>query len=421
MKWIKFEHVPILFERALNYVDPRLIDHGKRVAYLVSKMLDEQDKYDEDTRQKVIMLSLMHDIGAYRTEEIDRMVQFEADNVNRHTVYGYLFIRELSPIPELARIVLFHHTRYDSLIDEPRHIRELAQMICLSDRVDIFHENYGADRPRFMRMLREDSGKRFDPAIVDVLMRVDKRGCLFSEICNAPSFSDFVGQLTITEHECECYLHMIVSSIDFRSHHTVTHTMNTIFLSRAIAKEMGLNGEELLQITFGALLHDIGKIGTPVEILESPGKLTPDEMEIMREHAVITAKVTADIIDPVVARIAARHHEKLDGSGYPQHLTAQDLTLPERIVGVGDIISALHGTRSYKDAYPEEKIKAILNEMKGGGLLDARVVDAAVTNLSRFLAETNSQSLPIINIYDKIQSEYTRIMRGLETRRQARL
>jgi len=412
MQWIKPGKITKLFERALNYVDPRLVNHGKRVAYLVAKMLEAQNKYDQKIRQSAYFLALVHDIGAYRTEEIDQLVRFETEKDYQHSVYGYLFVRELSPLKELSKIILYHHTRHDRFPDEPSHIRELSQMICLADRIDIFRDNFGTSPEKLLKMLNAESGKRFDPYVIEQFLRAEKQFGLLSRADSAPERCGFMDKVAVTEQEVEAYLHMLVSSIDFRSRYTVTHTVNTIFFSKLIAKKLGVGEKELSQIAFGALLHDIGKIGTPVEILENPAKLTPEEMAVMRRHVEITHEIIRDIIEPDVVRIATRHHEKLDGSGYPAGLKDRELTLAERIVAVADIASALRGTRSYKEAFSQEKIHAILGEMNSKGLLDSKAVAVVQDNLDRMVAEVDERSMPVIQVYDRIQAEYAVIMRN---------
>lgn len=93
-------------------------------------------------------------------------------------------------------------------------------------------------------------------------------------------------------------------------------------------------------------MHDVGKIGIPLSILEKPGKLDDEEMKVMRTHVELTEDILEGCIEPVLLQAAARHHEKLDGSGYPRGLHAAELSMPDRIIAVADIVSALVYTRA---------------------------------------------------------------------------
>ena len=168
-------------------------------------------------------------------------------------------------------------------------------------------------------------------------------------------------QVNLSSQECEDYLKMMIYAIDFRSQHTVTHTITTTSISTNTARIIGMSDDQVQRIYYGALLHDLGKIGIPVEILEFPGKLSPQAMKIMRSHVSITEDILGGTIAPDITKIAVRHHEKLDGSGYPRGLTEKELSMEEQVVAIADIVSALLGTRSYKEAYSHEKALAMIH------------------------------------------------------------
>ena len=201
------------------------------------------------------------------------------------------------------------------------------------------------------------------------------------------------------------YLKMVVYSIDFRSDHTVTHTVNTISLALNIARYFGLQGEMLEKIYLGALLHDVGKIAIPTEILEYPGRLTSEQMDVMRTHVVETKLLIEGIVPEDICQIAIRHHEKLDGSGYPMGLKAAALTQPQRIVAVADIVSALSSRRSYKDPFPKEKTLTILNQMSQSQL-DPEICRYVIEHYDAIMEATQGSRLRVIQQYQGIMQEY---------------
>ena len=147
MPIVNSANISVLVQRTLNLVDPRLVDHGLRVAYLVSRLLEVQGRYTGRDLQDLCFLAMLHDVGAYKTDEIDRMVQFESENIWEHSIYGYLFLCRLSPLGKWADGVLFHHIGAPLLnaLDAP--CRDVAQIINLADRVDVFVSDHGPDRP----------------------------------------------------------------------------------------------------------------------------------------------------------------------------------------------------------------------------------------------------------------------------------
>ena len=172
---------------------------------------------------------------------------------------------------------------------------------------------------------------------------------------------------------------------------------------------MELGAQERNNVVCGALLHDLGKIGIPVEILEFPGKLSPQAMAVMRTHVDVTEEIFGGDIPSPIREIALRHHEKLDGSGYPRGLRAQQLSLEERIVALADIVSALAGTRSYKKAFGKERICAIITGMREDGLMDPALVGCMLAHYDEIMEKTRVRCQPVLEIYQKLQADYNAI------------
>ncbi|WP_308588963.1 HD domain-containing phosphohydrolase [uncultured Oscillibacter sp.] len=398
-----------ILRRAYNHVDQRLMDHGIRVSYVVSRLLQKLPQVAPVQLRDICFLAAMHDVGAYKTEEIDRMVQFETESIWDHSIYGYLFVKNFTPLAELAPAVLFHHTPWsklkalDGVSGDSNYV---AQLISIADRLDIWMNMQGRPFSGFLAQIRTERDRRFRADIVDRMAEEAFSAFSAEDAEKDPGFQRMQAQSTFTHEEMRSYLRMIIFTIDFRSRHTVTHTMTTTSLSNELALHMGLDPEYRNQIIAGAILHDLGKIGIPVEILEYPGKLTPQAMKVMRTHVDITEEILGGDIPAPIRNIALRHHEKLNGSGYPRGLTAEDLTVGERIVALADIISALAGTRSYKKAYGKERILSIIAQMRDDGQLDADLVDCMVAHYDGMMEKTCRQCLPILDVYEQVQAEY---------------
>ncbi|WP_083267347.1 HD-GYP domain-containing protein [Robinsoniella peoriensis] len=418
MKQISSKNMAGIVCRTLNHVDERLVDHGIRVAYIVLKMLEAEGISDQKRIRDLCFLTMVHDVGAYKTEEINDMVQFETGNVWNHSIYGYLFLKYLSPFSELSSVILFHHTDYEKLIRIPdlqSDIIKWAQIVNLADRMDVCMQTGEVkDITNFLERFRE---KKFSSEVVDLFLTVEKKDHVLENLRRnheeklniSKEVFMSLGNPSYAKEEIDTYLKMIVYAIDFRSPFTVIHTITTTSISRELAVLMDLDENQVTQIYYGALLHDLGKIGIPVEILEYPGKLSPQAMKIMKTHVNITEEIMNSEIEPVVAKIALRHHEKLDGSGYPRGLKSDDLTLSERIVAIADIVSALYGRRSYKEAFAKEKIVGILSEMKENGLLCYQTVDIMIKHFDEIMENVRNTCKPVLEVYDHMNIEYTEL------------
>ncbi len=164
-------------------------------------------------------------------------------------------------------------------------------------------------------------------------------------------------------------------AMDMRDHETEGHTQRVTEMSVRLAEAMQIPQEEIIHIRRGALLHDIGKMGVPDEILNKPGPLSDEEWAVMRNHP----SLAYDMLQPVrylrlALDIPYAHHEKWDGSGYPRGLKGEEIPLSARIFAVVDVWDALRSDRPYRKAWPEEQVRAYIREQAGKSF-DPRVVE----------------------------------------------
>ncbi|MCB9135942.1 MAG: HD domain-containing protein [Anaerolineales bacterium] len=165
-------------------------------------------------------------------------------------------------------------------------------------------------------------------------------------------------------------------ALELRDQETEGHTRRVTELTVRLAKAMGYEGEELNHIRRGALLHDIGKMGIPDRILLKPGKLTDEEQKIMKRHPVYAYEMLYPIekLRPALD-IPHRHHEKWDGSGYPDGLRGKEIPLAARIFAIVDVWDALRSDRPYREAWPAERVRIHVREQSNTHF-DPRVVEA---------------------------------------------
>lgn len=396
--------------RALNLMDERLVDHGLQVAVVMKDMLEAGEVQDLELKRNLCILSLLHDAGAYRMQEIENLVKVETVSAWEHSIYGYLFLKEFEPFKELAGIVLYHHADYKKDWKCSEKVMQYAQLLHVADRVEIWHRNYkGAKEEELCAYLKERSGTVFSPKAVEWFLRANEKLRTYEKLKQSTEFEKIVDCRFMEEAEIKSYLWLMVYAIDFRSRFTVTHTVSVVEIAGQLAKRMGLSGKEQKQIYYGALLHDMGKIGTPVSILEKDGKLTDEEMEVMRQHIKLSGVVIGDCVEKAVEQIALRHHEKLDGSGYPLGITGTELTLAERIMAVADIVSALSMSRSYKEPFPKEKVFAILDSMVNKGQIDSNVVKTMEAEYDDIIKEADKVCTPVLEAHARFGEEYKKI------------
>lgn len=173
-------------------------------------------------------------------------------------------------------------------------------------------------------------------------------------------------------------LFRLAKAIEYRDFGTGAHLLRMARYSELIAEEVGMPEEDVRILTLAAPLHDIGKIGVPDSILLKRGSLTDEEMAAMRKHPLIGFEILRDSQSRFVqtgAQIALRHHERWDGSGYPDGLSGAEIPVSARIVAVADVFDALISERPYKPAWPHEQAVAHVRQFSGT-LFDPACVEA---------------------------------------------
>ncbi len=166
--------------------------------------------------------------------------------------------------------------------------------------------------------------------------------------------------------------------VEKRDPYTAGHQKRVAKLAFFIGKEMGLSEEKLKGLYMAGLLHDIGKIAVPTDILNKPGKLDPIEFELIKKHPEVGYEILKNIEFPYpVAEIVLEHHERINGSGYPKGLKDGDILIEARILAVSDVVEAMSSHRPYRPAFPLETALREISEKKGI-LYDEEVVDACI-------------------------------------------
>jgi len=194
-------------------------------------------------------------------------------------------------------------------------------------------------------------------------------------------------------------INRLARAVEYRDSETGLHIVRMSHYAACLADEAGLSNEECGLILMASPLHDIGKIGIPDSILQKPGKLTPEEWEIMKTHTVIGGELlsggNSEFLN-LAKEIALTHHEKWDGSGYPEGLKEKGIPLCGRICGLCDVFDALMTCRPYKRAWTVEETLDVIKEGKGTHF-DPELVEHFLTVLPQIKLITDKYVDPILD------------------------
>jgi len=207
------------------------------------------------------------------------------------------------------------------------------------------------------------------------LQRLNRAHQLFREMHANAQLMDLESRMDRLE---ETYLRVMqqwAESIESKDRYTAGHCERVANYACMLAAEVGISGRDLTWFRMGAFLHDVGKTEVPAEILNKPGKLTPEDWESMKRHAVAGDEIVAELNFPWDIRpIVRNHHERWDGTGYPDQLRGEDIPLTARVLCVADVFDALTTARSYRPALSREEALRIM-QRDSGKLLDPNLFE----------------------------------------------
>ncbi|WP_319002349.1 HD-GYP domain-containing protein [Quatrionicoccus australiensis] len=245
-----------------------------------------------------------------------------------------------------------------------------ARIALLAQVIDVFHTTGGPGAA--LDEIRQRSGNWFDPLLVQAFELVADDDAFWAMLA-APEVGAAILALEPAAHIVDLdddYLDDIAAAfgqvVDSKSPYTSGHSARVALYTDLIAEEMGLSAERRRWLKRGALLHDVGKLGVSNSVLDKPGKLDAEEWEAVKAHAMYTETILARIAAfSELAVVAAAHHERLDGKGYPRGLLADEITLETRIITTADIFDAITAERPYRGAIPIPRTLEMMAENLG--------------------------------------------------------
>ncbi len=266
----------------------------------------------------------------------------------------------------------------------------LSRICAVAQHLDVFCSGRG--KAAAIETLQERGGTWFDPELVRIAVSLHRRGGLWAN-CSASDSLDDTRQAVLDldggrrdrldasriDRICEAFAEVV----DAKSNFTFRHSMGVADAAFGIAQGMGMTADRVQLVRRAALLHDIGKLSVPNTILEKKGGLTAAEWKSVHQHPGLTRRIL-ERVGPFqeMAIIAGEHHEKLDGSGYPNRLMAADLSLESRIIAVADVYAALSEDRPYRASLEFDYITAIMSKL-APHKLDGDCFDMLVSLMSK--------------------------------------
>ncbi|MCQ2969915.1 MAG: HD domain-containing protein [Clostridium sp.] len=403
-----------LFSYILNGIDEELFLHGHRVAYILLKYLEEQGKYSEYEISQMVQIAILHDIGACKLEEKLKHNESITGYLNNHSVWGYIFLENYTIYStDMAEICLYHHLPYEKYELINSKYKEIARLFnILNDSDDIGKNKMVLDMEKILKPINQE----FTKEVGNIFSEINKDDILYNKIITGvykKELYDYLDTIEIDKEGSKQFVKMIIQCNNFRSRGTLEHSITVEAITYNLYKLLKIEKEDMDTILFSAFCHDLGKFLVPIEILEKPAKLTYEEMEIMKEHAIYTGMILKELGLKDVGRIAELHHEKLDGSGYPYGLKDKEIPIQAKMLTVADVFSALTEKRSYKEEFSRDKTINILKSMAKDNKIDKDIVKVVVDNYDYLVnvceeirEKNNFKYKDMLRQYNQINNEY---------------
>jgi len=384
--------------KALDYVGIDDQSHGRRVGLMTHRVAHELG-WDREMRHFALIAGMIHDCGVSSTAAHQKLVdEIEWKGAGEHCLRGGDFLDGFPPFAQYAGAVRFHHTRWNELPDWlDESTGRVANLIFLTDRLDVVRSAYLSThhayevlrhRDQIVAKLAPLSGSLFAPDLFDALNQAILRDSFWLETEDEFLDSAIFETLSFWDHsmilgfdDLLALGEMISQIVDAKSPFTHDHSLRVADLTYAVTNMLGFSPRRRQMLRLAALLHDIGKLRTPDEILEKPGALTETERDIMLRHPMDSKMVLAALFPGTpIGRWASNHHEKLDGSGYPFGWSGDQIDEETRVLTICDIFQALCQKRPYRGRLRADEVVAIMRKMVEAGEIDPTIFRIVAAN-----------------------------------------
>ena len=412
MDYIKSRDIYRLMTDVLRLLDPRPLDHGQRVAYLVYKMIREMHELEEFELADLILLNTFHDIGAFHTDNLEDALRYECRDFMPHSIYGYLFAKNMFPEMDdsMAKIYLYHHIDYNQLEKMNFIHRRWAGFLNIAEKMDIYHTALGQKFD--YKMFQKYSGNKMDAEGMELFYTIVKRDNVLDRLRDSSyqqELQEAVDYMIFTNEDKKQYLELMMYFYGFQSEVSVVNAITCINICREIAKEMKLSAREQEYLIYGAMVHDLGMLNISKDIINAPRKLMPEEVRILRTHVQTGEELLAGRMREEVIKVATAHHERCDGSGYPRGLKGAQMNTSQKILQVADTVCGLTNERSFRKPRTKEEVINILGEEVMAGKFADQVVKIFVANYDSIMGKVKTESNRVLAVYDRLNQNYLQV------------
>lgn len=363
-------------------------NHSKRIAYISGRIAMELKLSDEEMYD-LTSLAIMHDNGATMKilEDRKNLTIMEMLNITEsrkeHCIIGENNISNFPFHTNRKNVIKYHHEKYDgsgffgvSKDDIPL----FSQILSLADTLDLKFEMNQGSQDSIIDFIKEKRSVFFAPLLADIFIRISRQTEFWDALRDENIDESLYTIIPVFENELSYdEIRLITKTfsriIDAKSVFTQEHSSGLSDRISLMARYYNFDSTLEHKLLIASDLHDLGKLSIPNSILDKPDILTTEEFEVIKRHPHITRYCLKGLKGfEEITEWASNHHEKLDGSGYPDGLSAKNLDFSSRLIVCLDIYQALREQRPYREALSHKQSMDIMYSMVSDGKIDANIV-----------------------------------------------
>ncbi len=378
---------------ALDIAENRYFNHSRRTAYIAYHIAKEMGLRKEDVTNAYFS-SLIHDIGmaGYLSKYTIMDIHTDLALKKEHCSYGHEILKDLPIDSSIKEYVLYHHEQWNG--SGPFNLKGdeiplISQIMHIADFFEIYYLRFIETKGKIKELSGVDLIEKWLSTYRNILFKKDICDVFLSLIDKEKFWFDLTSRniekvLDLIEPAKDIYididdLHEISRAfsklIDYKSKFTYEHSKGISNITNGFATYLGYDSIMVKKLSIAANLHDIGKLVVPLSILEKPGKLSQQELQVIKSHPYYTKLILKQIkgIEDI-AEWAGNHHEKLNGKGYPEKLMGSNITKEDQIIAIADIYQALTEDRPYREGMDSQTAIEIMMDMADRGELSKEMI-----------------------------------------------
>lgn len=391
---IRLNNLIFSLSKGIDLVSSGILHHHKNVA-IMSLKLGRIIGLEKKEIERLFVSAMLHDIGVVSQKERRLIEGCDSPELYTHACEGYRILSAIPAFNDIATVIRHHHDRWDGknrIGTKGYEIPIASQIIFLVDRVDVLFKDKSFSHGEISAIkdkIKENSGRLFNKELVNIFLDLSDSKAFWLDLID--DFSDellkdispeiYTYSLDVIVDLCYAMAYVV----DRKSPFTSKHSQRVATVARELSRLTGLSPSEQRQMFLAGLLHDIGKLAVPENILNKAGPLNETEMDIMMTHTYYTYHILKHIQEfPKIEEWAGFHHEKLNGKGYPFRIDKEDMSLGARIMAVSDIFTALSEDRPYRKGMDEAKLIQIMQQMTANNEIDPDITTLLLDNYNEF-------------------------------------